>query len=167
MTQTLSIEDRLQQLGTLIKNQDNQIQRTGADLITKFYTEYQISDDVDEETSANILYYLTDIQVRDFAMGMLNPEDAERQQEMFEFLVSVAPDESDFINAPACLLSLVHYEQDRVADAVLSLIKTNTEYSLSQLLMRVYRSNWDKGSFAKMREELHPAVKAGIYGEEA
>ena len=164
MTTTLSIEDRLEQLGVLIGNEDTKIQRTGADLITKFFTEYQIGSDVDVETSTLVLHYLTDIQVRDFAMGLLDPEDAERQAEMLQVLFDAAPDESDFINAPATLMSILYYEQNRVADAVLILTRASTQYSLAQLLMRVYRAGWNPELFAAMREELHPKVAAGIYG---
>jgi len=164
MTTTLSIEDRLEQLGVLIGNEDTEIQRTGADLITKFFTEYQIGSDVDVETSTLVLHYLTDIQVRDFAMGLLDPEDAERQAEMLQVLFDAAPDESHFINAPATLMSILYYEQNRVADAVLILTRASTQYSLAQLLMRVYRAGWNPESFAAMREELHPKVTAGIYG---
>lgn len=156
------ITDRLKELGTLVDNEDNAIQRDGADLITEFFNAPHV---VSMETTALVLHYLTDIQVRDFALGLLDPAKAEQQVSMLEYLVEHAPTDSEFINAPACLLAQFLYEQGDTANAVLMLINAQTDYSLALLLMRVFRSGWEPKSFAKMREELHPQVVAGIYGE--
>ena len=155
------ITDRLEELGTLVDNEDNAIQRNGADLITEFFNAPHV---VSMETTALVLHYLTDIQVRDFALGLLDPAKAEQQVSMLEYLVEQAPTDSEFINAPACLLAQFLYEQGDTANAVLMLINAQTDYSLALLLMRVFRSGWEPKSFAKMREELHPQVVAGIYG---
>lgn len=155
------ITDRLEELGTLVDNEDNAIQRDGADLITEFFNAPHV---VSMETTALVLHYLTDIQVRDFALGLLDPAKAEQQVSMLEYLVEQAPTDSEFINAPACLLAQFLYEQGDTANAVLMLINAQTDYSLALLLMRVFRSGWEPKSFAKMREELHPQLVAGIYG---
>jgi hypothetical protein len=162
MTTTQTLTDRLEELGTLAGNEDNAIQRDGADLITEFF---QFTDEyMDIEMTAKVLHYLTDIQVRDFALGSLDPAKASQQIAMLEYLVEQAPTDSEFINAPACLLAQLLYEQGQTANAVLMLINAQTDYSLALLLVRVFRSGWEPKSFAKMREELHPKVVAGIYG---
>ena len=161
MTTTQTLTDRLEELGTLVDNKDNAIQRDGADLITEYFNSpYPVS----METAALVLHYLTDIQVRDFALGSLDPAKAEQQIALLEYLVEQAPTDSEFINAPACLLAQLLYEQGDTANAVLMLINAQTDYSLALLLVRVFRSGWEPKSFAKMREELHPKVVAGIYG---
>ena len=163
MTTTQTLTDRLEELGSLANNEDNAIQRDGADLITEFFESFK--EEYSIETTAKVLHYLTDIQVRDFALGSLDPAKATHQIPLLEYLVEQAPTDSEFINAPACLLAQLLYEQGDTANAVLMLINAQTDYSLALLLMRVFRSGWEPKSFAKMREELHPKVVAGIYGE--
>lgn len=160
---TTTITNRLEELGSLVTNEDNAIQRDGADLITEFFESFT-QETASMETAATVLHYLTDIQVRDFALGLLDPAKAEQQVPMLEYLVDQAPTDSEFINAPACLLAQIYYEQNKTGDAFLQLCNAQPNYSLALLLDRVFKSNWDPKSFAKMREELHPKVIAGIYG---
>lgn len=160
---TTTITNRLEELGSLTNNEDNAIQRDGADLITEFFESFT-QEIASMETAALVLHYLTDIQVRDFALGLLDPAKAKQQVPMLEYLVEQAPTDSEFINAPACLLAQLLYEQGDTANAVLMLINAQTDYSLALLLVRVFRAGWEPKSFAKMRKELHPQVVAGIYG---
>lgn len=160
---TTTITNRLEELGSLVTNQDNAIQRDGADLITEFFESFT-QETASMETAAIVLHYLTDIQVRDFALGLLDPAKAEQQVPMLEYLVEQAPTDSEFISAPASLLSVLLYEMEQTANAVLMLINAQEDYSLAKLLTNVYRAGWSPKSFAKMREELHPKVVAGIYG---
>lgn len=159
-TQTLS--EQLKELGTLVNNKDNAIQRNGANLITDFFESFT-EENTSMETTAIVLYYLTDIQVRDFAMGSLDPAKASQQIPMLEYLVDQAPTDSEFINAPASLLSALYYELGSTATAVLMLINAQENYSLSLLLARVFRAGWTPSGFAKMRKELHPKVTADIF----
>lgn len=158
---TTKITSRLEELGSLANNEDNAIQRDGADLIAEYFNAPHV---VSMETAALVLHYLTDIQVRDFTLGLLDPAKAEQQVPMLEYLVEQAPTDSEFINAPACLLAQFLYEQGDTANAFLQLCNAQPNYSLALLLDRVFKSNWEPKSFAKMREELHPKVIAGIYG---
>lgn len=164
MTMTTTINDLLVNLGTLVDNEDNTIQRNGANLVDEFLStlEYQ----VDMETTADILWYLTDIQVRDFALGILDKYNSVRTEQALLYLVDKAPTDTAYINAPAALLAQLYYEQGKTDDAFLMLTNTQPNYSLALLLDRVFKSGWDPKSFAKMREELHPKVVAGIFGEE-
>ena len=163
MEQTLTINDQLVELGTLVDNQETSIQRVGARMIDEFFNTF-VSGNADDETTANVLYYLTDIQVRDYALGILDKY--ARAEAALKHLLESAPTDTIYINAPAALLATKYYEQGATANAFLALSNAQQNYSLAILLSRVFKSGWDPSSFARMREELHPKVVASIFGEE-
>lgn len=164
MTQTMTLNDQLVELGTLVDNQEKAVQRVGARLIADYLSSF--SSEPDMETTANVLYYLTDIQVRDYALGLLGTYGPHKTAAALKYLVDSAPTDTEYINAPASLLAQFFYEQGETADAFLILSNAQESYSLALLLSRVFKSGWDPKSFAKMREELHPQVVANIFGEE-
>jgi Domain of unknown function (DUF4192) len=164
MEQTLTINDQLVELGSLVNNEETAVQRVGANLIDGFFMSFTESD-VDMETTALVLHYLTDIQVRDFALGILDKY--KNTEEALKYLVDKAPTDTEYINAPASLLAQFYYEQGNTADAFLMLSIAQENYSLARLLDRVFKAGWNPEGFARMREELHPQVVAGIFGEDA
>lgn len=164
MTMTTTINELLANLGTLVDNEDNTIQRNGASLVDGFFMSFN-EVDIDMETTADVLWYLTDIQVRDFALGILDKYNSVRTEQALLYLVEKAPTDSKYISAPASLLAQLYYEQGKQGDAFLMLTNAQPNYSLALLLDRVFKSGWDPKSFAKMREELHPKVVAGIFGD--
>jgi hypothetical protein len=165
MTQTVTINDQLVELGTLAGNEDKVIQRAGAEMIEAFFNTHNEGENVSDNTVAQLLFYLTDIQVRDYALGLLDPSTPDKFRPALLMLLDAAPTDSDYINAPACLLAALEYEQDNKEDAFIVLSNANASYSLAQLLTRVFGANWPANSFGNMREELHPKVTAGIFGE--
>ena len=165
MEQTLTINDQLVELGTLEKNEATSVQRVGARLIDEFLGSYPAPIHNDEIV-ANVLYYLTDIQVRDYALGLLGKYSDRRIELALTYLMNVAPTDSAYINAPSALLAQLYYEQGNTSDAFLTLQNAQENYSLRLLLDRVFRSGWDPKGFASMREELHPQVVKNIFGEE-
>jgi hypothetical protein len=160
----MTINDQLVELGSLVDNEETAVQRVGANLIDGFFMSFTESD-VDVETTALVLHYLTDIQVRDFALGILDKY--KNTEAALKYLVDKAPTDTEYINAPASLLAQLYYEQRKPEDALLMLSNAQPNYSLAILLGRVFKSGWDPSSFAHMREELHPKVVAGIFGEDA
>jgi len=164
MTLTMTINDHLVELGTLAGNEDRAAQRVGARLVDEFFASE--SDKQSDEVVVNVLYYLTDIQVRDYALGLLNPADPVPFVTALNWLVEKAPTDTEYMNAPAALLAVMQYELDDTESALITLSNTEDNYSLSSLLHRVFEAGWPKESFAKMRNELHPKVVAGIFGEE-
>jgi hypothetical protein len=160
------MNDRLVELGTLVDNHAISIQRAGAEMIEAFFNTHQQGDNVDDDTVAQILYYLTDIQVRDYALGLLEPDNADRIIPALLYLIDKAPTDTIYISAPSALLAVLYYEQGNTADAFLTLSNAQEDYSLRLLLDRVFKSNWDNGGFARMRAELHPIVTAKIFGED-
>ena len=163
MTPTMTINDHLVELGTLVGNQDRAAQRVGARLVEEFFASPTKQSD---EVIVNVLYYLTDIQVRDYALGLLDPSTPDKFKPALSLLVEAAPTDTDYINAPACLLAALEYEQDNKEDALIMLSNADENYSLAMLLTRVFAAGWPKEAFGNMRAELHPKVAAGIFGEE-
>jgi hypothetical protein len=163
MTTTLTMNDRLVELGVLGDQKDKAIQRKGADLVDAYFMSFTESD-VDDETTALVLHYLTDIQVRDFALGIIDKY--KNVLPALNYLLDKAPTDTAFINAPACLLAAFLYERGDSANARTTLTNAQQHYSLGMLLRRVMTAGWPPSSFAIMRADLHPKVVAGIYGEE-
>ena len=164
MTLTMTVKDHLVELGNLTDNTDTAVQRVGARLLDELFA--SDADAQSDEVLVNVLYYLTDIQVRDYALGLLNPADPVPFISALNRLVEIAPTDTAYINAPASLLAVMHYELGNTADALLTLSNADEHYSLALLLNRVFKSGWSPESFAKMRDELHPKVVAGIFGED-
>ena len=159
----MTINDRLVELGTLVDNEDKLIQRKGASLVDGFFMSFTASD-VDETTTTDVLYYLTDIQVRDFGLGILDKYN--NTEAALKYLIDKAPTDTIYISAPSALLAQLYYEQGNTADAFLTLSNAQENYSLRLLLDRVFKAGWDPKGFARMREELHPHVLKNIFGEE-
>jgi len=160
----LTIKDQLIELGTLEKNEEKVVQRVGVKLVSEFFLSE--ADKQNEETIANVLYYLTDIQVRDYTLGLLNPSRADSFRPALSVLLEAAPTDTAYINAPACLLAALEYEQDNKEEAMITLSNASKNYSLANLLSRVFAAGWPKEAFGNMRAELHPKVVAGIFGED-
>ena len=159
----MTINDRLVELGTLVDNEDKLIQRKGASLVDGFFMSFTASD-VDETTTTDVLYYLTDIQVRDFGLGILDKY--KNTEAALKYLIDKAPTDTIYISAPSALLAQLYYEQGNTADAFLTLSNAQEDYSLRLLLDRVFKASWDPKGFARMRAELHPQVLKHIFGEE-
>lgn len=161
---TLTINDQLVELGTLEDNQEKAVQRVGAKLVSEFLLSE--TDRQNKETIANVLYYLTDIQVRDYALGLLDPAQPDKFRPALSVLLEAAPTDTAYINAPACLLAALEYEQDNKEDALVMLSNASENYSLAMLLSRVFEAGWPAEAFGNMRDELHPRVVASIFEED-
>lgn len=133
-------------------------QRKAATLVESAYFADTVSDDM----IPHLLLALKDIQVRDYALGLINPKE-DRATSFFQFLTKHAP--SKYIAAPTTLLALTYYEKHQDGKANESLAPAIAQgYSLAKLLDRVFQTNWPVGAFNSMRMELHPRVTAGIFG---
>jgi len=122
-----------------------------------------LPQELDATVAAAALLALKDIQVRDYAMGLLKPND-EVMASRLQWLTDVAPD--DYIAPPTTLLALTYYEKldtDKAFELLAPALATN--YSLANLLRRVFGSGFPIEAFQSMRQELHPKVTAGIFGE--
>ncbi len=160
----MTLNDRLVELGVLGNQDDKTIQRKGAILVNNFFMSF--NGEASDETVADVLYYLTDIQVRDYALGILDKYDSKSTLSVLNYLLDKAPTDTAFINAPACLLAVHLYERGDSASAAITLSNAENHYSLGLLLRRVMGAGWAPSSFAAMRNELHPKVVASIFDDE-
>jgi len=161
-----TINDRLVELGTLIDNTDTAVQRNGVEMVEDFFNTHNEGDNVDVDTIAQLLFYLTDIQVRDYALGILNPTEPVQYMTALNLLIKEAPINTAYINAPAALLATMLYELDDTDAAFTMLNNAEDNYSLAQLLRRVFAAGWPGSSFTSMRKQVHPLVTASIYETE-
>lgn len=145
-------------------------QRDGAvsaiDLISRFIAGTMGRDfKRDQEISAKVIAAISDIQVRDFALGSHNEATMDIYWSTWRYLTRIAP--PGFVAPLASLLAALSYEKGDGALAHRALdraLEDDPSYSLAQLLRRVFRAGWPPESFAQMRKDLHPKVCEGIFG---
>ena len=134
-------------------------QQKHALLAQQYVESYPNSTLTDDETASLIFALNEDLQVRDYAMGLIQPIDKHAQA--WYTLMLRAP--IKYRSAQACLASNVRYEQELRAEAVILLTHAKETYPLAKLLKRVYAAGWEPKEFSVMRRELHPKVTAGIF----
>jgi len=113
---------------------------------------------------ARVLGRLSDIQIRDFALGSHNEKSIVTYQNMWSELLALAP--SGFIAPVASRCAAIAYERadkESAAQYLRRAIADDARYSLATLLQRVFASGWPVNAFAAMRADLHPKVCAMIF----
>ena len=130
--------------------------------LTNFNTIMAHSEDTELYTTAAI-NALRDIQVRDYALGLINGDTINSIMVALDHMMELAP--KKYISAPASLLAVTYYETGQADRALNTLAKAKEDYPLASLLSRVFNAGWAPESFQQMREELHPKVVATIFGE--
>ena len=144
----------------------NAKQRDGAEsvlLLADFYIQDGGCKDFD--LIARVLGRLSDIQVRDFALGCHTEETLNAYWMMWRDLHRIAPPK--FIAPVASLFAAITYENGEGALAQRALdraIEDQPDYSFARLLRRVFSSGWPPSGFAQLRKELHPRVTSTIFG---
>jgi hypothetical protein len=143
-----------------------ELQRDGATAIIDLAGEYREGRGAeDRELAARVIGRLSDIQVRDFALGSHTDESADYYWVMWRDLLRIAP--RGFVAPVACLFAAMAYERGEGALAHKGLdrgLGDDDQYSLAHLLRRVFTAGWPPQSFSAMRIELHPKVVAAIFG---
>ena len=144
----------------------NDLQRDGATAVIDLANDFIAHGiSTDQDLIAHVLGRLSEIQVRDFALGSHDGESADGYRTMWMHLLRSAP--PGFIAPVACLAAAIAYEYGDGAQARAALDRAFTDaptYSLALLLQRVFTAGWPPRSFAEMRSELHPKVCAAIFG---
>lgn len=142
------------------------LQRDGATAIIDLATQYLSGGcESHRQLCAHVVGRLSDIQVRDFALGSHTPETDDVYWVMWRDLLLVAP--RGFVAPIACLYASMAYErgeEELAHNALDRALVDDPGYSLAQLLRRVFLARWPAESFSAMRRELHPKVVAGIFG---
>jgi hypothetical protein len=130
--------------------------------LTNFATIMANSNEKETLTAAAI-NALRDIQVRDYAMGLVNDDNITSVMAALSHMVMVTP--KKYISAPASLLSVIYYETGQTERALATLGLAKQDYALAQLLNRCFTTGWAPTSFKSMRKELHPQVVGTIFGD--
>ena len=144
----------------------NAKQRDGAEsvlLLADFYIQDGGCKDFD--LIARVLGRLSDIQVRDFALGCHTEENLDSYWVMWRDLLRIAPPK--FVAPVASLFAAITYENGEGALAQRALdraIEDQPDCSFARLLRRVFSSGWPPSGFAQLRKELHPRVTSTIFG---
>ena len=143
----------------------NMLQRDGATAVIDLSMQFADRGyNCDVELMSQVVGRLSDIQVRDFAMGTHNAETFDVYWNMWLYLLRIAP--NDFVAPVACLFATLAYERGENELAYRALDRATVDdpkYALTILLRRVFGSGWPAAAFAAMRVELHPKVTAGIF----
>lgn len=113
---------------------------------------------------ARLIGRMSDLQVRDYAMGVHTEDTYDLYFMMWRELLRLAP--VGFIAPIACTVGAMAYEGGDGALAQKALDRAfddDEHYPLAALLRRVFNAGWPPESFASMRAELHPKVVASIF----
>ena len=141
-------------------------QQDGATAILDLASDFQPSlIESDPELAARVIGRMSDIQVRDFALGCYNEQSFAKHFQMWSTLVELAP--QGFIAPIATILAAMAYESGDEVLAYISLERAFADdgtYALAGLLRRVFTAGWPATSFVQMRSELHPKVISTIFG---
>lgn len=148
-----------------VMNDLNLLQRDGATAVVDLAMQFADRGyQCDIELISQVIGRLSDIQVRDFALGTHNAKTFDTYWNMWLYLLRIAP--AGFVAPVACLFATLAYERGDNELAYRALDRATEDdpkYSLTILLRRVFGSGWPAAAFAAMRVELHPKVTAGIF----
>jgi hypothetical protein len=120
-----------------------------------------------EKLEAVILAVNSDLQVRDWLVGLPNRWSLDEGIKLMQYLCVHAPSED--LTPFVTLQAIYYYELGDIQKATMLLnygLRLDSNYSLAQLLLRVFTSNWPAEQFAIMRNELDTKVLKACYGVE-
>ena len=143
------------------------LRRDGVDAMQLLLDEFRIGrGPTDRNLCARLIGRMSDVQVRDFALGIHDEDSYDLYFAMWRELLRIAP--PGFIAPIACIVAAMAYEGGDGAlaqKAVDRAIEDGESYPLAGLLRRVFNAGWPPQSFAQMRADLHPRVVATIFNE--
>jgi Domain of unknown function (DUF4192) len=134
----------------------------------EFITE-SLNNEIDltgERLEAVILAVNSDLQVRDWLVGLPNRWSIDEGIKFMQYMCIHAPAEDlvPFVTVQA----MYHYEQGDTEKAIMLTnyaLRLDKEYSLAKLLRRIIAAGWPAATFQEMRNELDVKVVEECYGE--
>jgi hypothetical protein len=168
MTNNLLLDDQLSKINEINYDGDDVLkqQRLGAIAVNQLVANFALTKHEDDlELIAFVLVRLKDLQVRDYAMGLVTDENIDQQFNLWYWLMSSAP--KGYIAPVACIFAACAYESgesDLAHKALDNAFADQISYPLAVLLRRVFFSGWPAQSFAAMRSQLHPKICASLFG---
>jgi len=120
-----------------------------------------------EKLEAVILAVNSDLQVRDWLMGLPLRWSLDEGIKFMQYMCVHAPSEDlvPFVT----LQALYYYELDDTEKSTMLLnyaLRLDKDYALAQLLLRVFNAGWPVDQFKTMRNELDPKIIEACYGSE-
>lgn len=141
------------------------LEREGALAVNELATEFSDLGIVeDNQLVALVLVRLHDVQVRDFAMGLVTDQNISVLAALWRWMLKIAP--PGFIAPVATLFAATSYEDGDGALAQRALdraLEDDSRYPMALLLRKVFSAGWPPAQFAEMRAELHPRVCAVLF----
>jgi hypothetical protein len=141
------------------------LRRDGVETLELLIDEYRIGrGPSDRDLVARMIGRMSDVQVRDYALGVHTEDTYDLYFTMWRELLRLAP--RGFVAPIACIVAAMAYENGDGALAQRALDRAfgdDGQYPLAGLLRRVFNAGWPPESFAAMRAELHPKVIAAIF----
>jgi len=150
------------------ENELGALRRDGVETMRLLLDEFRLGrGPTDRSLCARMIGRMSDVQVRDFALGIHTEDTYDLYFAMWRELLRMAP--SGFIAPVACVVAAMAYENGDGAlaqKAVDRAIEDGESYPLAALLRRVFNAGWPPHSFAQMRTDLHPKVVATIFNKD-
>ena len=120
----------------------------------------------DEKLEAVILAVNSDLQVRDWLMGLPNRWTLDEGIKLMQYLCVQAPTEDlvPFVT----LQSIYYYEQGNTEKATTLInyaLRLDSSYALATLIQKIYSLGWPIESFQNMRDELDVKILEECYGK--
>lgn len=141
------------------------LRRDGVEVMELLLDEFRIGrGPTDRRLVARMIGRMSDVQVRDYALGIHSEDTFDLYFMMWRELLKMAP--AGFVAPIACIVGAMAYEGGDGALAHKALdraIEDDEQYPLAALLRRVFNAGWPPESFTQMRAELHPKVIATIF----
>jgi hypothetical protein len=168
MENNLLLADEINQISEIDYEVDDvlTLQRAGALAVNQLVAEFiEFGSVAYNKLIAQVLVRFKDLQVRDYAMGLVNNENKDKLFNLWYWLSNYAP--TGFIAPVACIFAACAYEsaESQLAENALDrAIGDCPNYPLALLLRRVFSAAWPSSSFAAMRAELHPRICATLFG---
>ena len=114
-----------------------------------------------EDLVPSVLYGLQDLQVRDYALGLLYKSNLLHKIAL-EKLVNLSP--AKYSHPATTMLAIWFWENGNVAKTSQLLAKC-TGYPLASLITRCIFAGWEPTEMSKMRLELHQSVVDNIFNQ--
>ena len=142
-----------------------ELRRDGVETMDMLFDDFRMGRGASEALLvARMIGRMSDVQVRDYALGVHSEDTFDIYFTMWRELLRLAP--RGYVAPIACIVAAMSYESGDGALAQKALDRAFTDderYPLAGLLRRVFNAGWPPESFAQMRRELHPKVIDAIF----
>lgn len=142
-----------------------ELRRDGIETMDLLFDDFRMGRGASERVLvARMIGRMSDVQVRDFALGVHSEDTFDIYFTMWRELLRLAP--RGYVAPIACIVAAMSYESGDGALAQKALdraLSDDERYPLAGLLRRVFNAGWPPESFAQMRRELHPKVIDAIF----